>query len=209
MNEVLEQTQTTTTDASQAQAAPGSQEPALTDHAYDGIQEYDNPTPGWWIWIFILSIVFSAIYFFIVNIVGTGQLSPQAFYERAVLEEMKSTGVLKADAATLMKLMKDADSLKTGESIFQAKCVSCHARDGSGLTGPNLTDDNYINVTKIADIADVVTNGRNNGAMPTWRNSLRPNEIVQVSAYVASLRGQNKKGKPAEPNAKPIAPWSE
>jgi cytochrome c oxidase cbb3-type subunit III len=188
-------------------AAPAP-EPALTDHAYDGIQEYDNPTPGWWNWLFIGTIVFSVIYFFVVTMAG-GELSPVAFFNRYQLAEQKAGGNLKADAPTLIRLSKDADSLKLGATIFTAKCISCHKGDGSGITGPNLTDERYVNVTKITDIVDVVTKGRNNGAMPAWKTSLNPNEVVEVSAYVASLRGQNKPGKPAEPNAKVIPPWSE
>lgn len=183
-------------------------EPALTGHMYDGIEEYDNPTPSWWTWIFVGTILFSMLYFFVVVLTGD-ELGAVGFYDRYVLAEMKAAGVLKADAPTLMKLSKDSDSLAAGNAVFMTNCVTCHARDGSGLTGPNLTDDNYINVTKLIDIPDVVTKGRNNGAMPTWGNRLSPNQIVQVSAYVASLRGQNKHGKAVEPNAKPIAPWGE
>ena len=39
--------------------------PNVTGHRYDDdIEEYDNPLPGWWSWIFAVSIVFSAVYFF-------------------------------------------------------------------------------------------------------------------------------------------------
>jgi cytochrome c oxidase cbb3-type subunit 3 len=75
------------------------------------------------------------------------------------------------------------------------------------LTGPNLTDERYLNVEKITDIVDVLTKGRANGAMPAWGNRLSPNDIVRVSAFVASLRGQNKPGKAPEPNSKLIPPW--
>ena len=94
--------------------------------------------------------------------------------------------------------MKDDDSLKDGAAIFATNCVACHNKDGSGLIGPNLTDDYYINVQKIADIPDVITKGRKNGAMPAWGNRLSHNDIVTVAAYVASLRGQNKPGRPHE-----------
>lgn len=190
------------------QSPTAADEPALTDHAYDGIREYDNPTPGWWTWIFVGTVVFSAIYFFIMTLTGN-QLSAVGFYERYKIEEMKAGGALKADAATLMGLSKDADSLKAGAAVFTANCISCHARDGSGLTGTNLTDDKYVNVKTITDIVDIVRKGRNNGAMPAWGNRLGGNDIVQVSAYVASLRGQNKPGKAVEPNAVTIPPWSE
>ena len=177
----------------------------LSDHAYDGIQEYDNPLPGWWMWTWAATVAFSAIYLFLAVLVG-GQISPVGAYDRAAVEELKRAGgPLKADSATLMKLIKDDDSLKVGAAIFATNCVACHNRDGSGLIGPNMTDDYYLNVTKIEEIPDVVSKGRKNGAMPAWANRLSPNEIVQVSAYVASLRGQNKPGKPHEGNL--VAPW--
>jgi cytochrome c oxidase cbb3-type subunit III len=181
----------------------------LTDHAYDGIQEYDNPMPGWWVWLFVATIVFSGFYYFIATVV-TGAFSPVASYDQAMADVLKKQlaggGLLKGDAVTLLRLSKDADSLKTGQAIFATNCVSCHGRDAAGMTGPNLTDDAYLNVQKIEDICDVVTKGRNNGAMPAWVNRLNPNEVVLVSAYAAALRGQNKPGLP--PQGKVIPPWS-
>lgn len=187
-----------------------SGEPRLTDHAYDGIQEYDNPMPGWWTWLFAATIVFS-IGYFAISILSGGQLSARAEYDRDVAEQMKrdmAGGKLMADGPTVFKLSKDADTLKIGQAIFATNCIACHNKDGSGLIGPNLTDDFYLNVRTIGDIPDVISKGRKNGAMPAWGNRLKPNEIVQVSAFVASLRGQNK------PSARPvegiiIPPWSE
>ena len=40
-----------------------SQEPRLLDHEYDGIREFDNPTPGWWVWLFVASVIFAVFYF--------------------------------------------------------------------------------------------------------------------------------------------------
>lgn len=176
-------------------------EPPLTDHAYDGIQEYDNPMPGWWVWLFWATIVFSGFYLFIASVIN-GAFSPVAEYNVAVAAELKAQmaggGLLKPDAVTLLRLSQDADSCKSGSAIFQTNCISCHGRDAAGMTAPNLTDDAYINVAKIDDIPDVVSKGRKNGAMPAWGNRLSPNDIVLVSSYVASLRGQNKPGRPPE-----------
>lgn len=183
-------------------------DPSVEVHTYDGIEEYDNPLPGWWKWLWAGTIVFSVCYFFVVTITG-GQLSPVAAYDRAALAELKNAGgPLKPDAATLVRLMKDDDSMKAGAAIFATNCVACHNRDASGLIGPNLTDDYYIHVRKIEDIADVVTKGRKSktAEMPAWANRLSPNEIVQVSSFVASLRGKNLPGKPPEGQA--IARWS-
>jgi cytochrome c oxidase cbb3-type subunit 3 len=181
--------------------------PNRTIHTYDGIQEYDNPLPGWWKWTWAATIAFSACYLFIAVLTGA-QLSPVGQYDRAALAELKNAGgLLKPDAATLVQLMKDDDSMKAGAAIFATNCVACHNRDASGLIGPNLTDELYIHVRKIEDIPDVVTKGRKSktAEMPSWANRLSPNEIVQVSSYVASLRGLNRPGK--APEGKAIAPW--
>ena len=184
-------------------------EPDLTDHCYDGIQEYDNPMPGWWVWLFWVTIGFSALYLGIQLLVS-GALNPVSDYDYAVAldlkKQMDSGAALTGDAATLVRLSHDEESLKFGQNVFMSNCIACHGRDGNGVTAPNLTDDSYLNVARIEDIYDVIKKGRNNGAMPSWANRLNPKEIVTVASYVASLRGQNKPGRPAE--GKPIPQWS-
>lgn len=186
-------------------------EPGLTGHEYDGIKEYDNPTPSWWTWFFILTIGFSAVYLFVM-FAGGDQLSPEAFYRRDATEQLKQqygqlAGV-KPDAPTLIRLSKDEKWVRVGESIFKANCASCHGIDASGMTAPNLTDDSFIHIKKVEDTADVVINGRKNGAMPAWSQRLQPVEQVLVSAYVVSRRGKNLPsmgGRPAE--GEKIDPW--
>lgn len=184
----------------------------LTDHAYDGIQEYDNPTPGWWTGIFIATIVFSVAYFAVMFNHGDS-LGVKGSYESAVTESMMQQfaqlGELRPDAPTLLKFARDPGQqqwLSVGRAVFQTHCVSCHGRDGGGLSGPNLTDDAYIHVRRIEDIPGVVLKGANNGAMPAWANRLQQNEVVLVSAYIASLRGANVGG--IAPQGQPIAPWA-
>ena len=44
----------------------------LLDHEYDGIQEYDNPCPGWWHAIFALTVLFSIVYFLFFQVGSNG-----------------------------------------------------------------------------------------------------------------------------------------
>lgn len=172
-----------------------------TGHAYDGITEYDNPTPGWWSWIFVGTIVFSILYF-AVAMMSNGGLSPLASYEAAQQDEMKrqygELGTLANDDASVLKLMKDPKWIGVGQSLYNTNCVACHGKAGGGVTAPNLTDDHWMYVKSPKDIVDVVLNGRKNGAMPAWKNTLRGPEPLIVSAYVASLRGTNAPGKGTE-----------
>lgn len=182
-------------------------ENVVTDHVYDGIQEYDNPLPGWWTLLFYLSILFSIAYVFF-NFAQPGWVDTNLEYEAAKKREIErqfaEIGELQPDAATIHAYLTEPDKAKwlsVGESIFLTNCASCHGRDGSGVSGPNMTDDHYLNVKGLADIPQVVTNGANKGAMPAWGNRLGQNEIVLVSVYVASLRGKDLPsagGRPAE-----------
>jgi cytochrome c oxidase cbb3-type subunit 3 len=96
--------------------------------------------------------------------------------------------------------------LRVGGAIFQGNCAACHGLDGAGLTGPNLTDNYYLHVQKIGDFVDVISKGRNNGAMPAWENRLEPRQVALLATYVASLRGKNRPGR--EPQGTVIPAWS-
>lgn len=188
-----------------------TEEDILTSHNYDGIQEYDNPTPGWWNWLFIATIVLSPIYIlWFHSPVAERTLAEQ--YEIAKNANLKlqfgEIGTLEPTRENVLKYMTDDKWLAVGRATFATNCKSCHGAEGQGISAPNLTDDKYIHVNNIEDIAKVVQNGAKNGAMPAWGKRLHPNEVVLVASYVASLRGQNLDS-PYKDNGKPIHPWPE
>ncbi len=181
----------------------------LRDHAYDGIQEYDNPTPGWWTYIFVGSMFFSVVYLAYFHSGVAGRTLADR-HQRAVADNLRlqfaEIGDLKSDLPTMLKFMKDPKWLPVGEIVFKVNCAICHGANASGSQGPNLTDEYWKNVKKLDDIPGVIRNGAANGAMPSWKDRLHPNEIVLVGCYVASLRGQNLPGpRPAE--GEQIPPW--
>jgi cytochrome c oxidase cbb3-type subunit 3 len=181
----------------------------LTSHSYDGIKEYDNPTPGWWHLIFIATIAFSFLYI-VMDFASPMMKTPEESWARMqVLEDKRkfgSIGTLDNDEASIGRMMAKSDMMTVAAGMFQANCASCHGRDGGGLNGVNLTDDSYKNVKSITDLYTVIASGAGNGAMPAWSNRLNKNEMVLLSAYVASLRGTKPaQGKP--PEGTPIADW--
>lgn len=182
----------------------------LTGHQYDGIQEFDNPLPGWWKWLFVASIVASPPYWIYYHS-GTPGRTVIERYEVALADNARlqfaEVGELGGDRATIVKYMNETGWLTFGKSIYQTNCISCHKADGSGLVGPNLTDQYYKNVMHIEDIFTVVVNGAGGAAMPSWKNRLSQNEMVLVSAYVASLRGAAVGGSTRLPEGNLIPPW--
>lgn len=174
--------------------------PKLMDHEYDGIQEYDNPTPGWWHLIFLASVVFSVVYFIFFEYSPMAWTIHEDWEDRRVARDRAifgKLGDLQADEATLMKLKADASLMSVADGIFQSNCAACHAKDGGGGTGVNLTDDSYKNVKKIEDLFTVITKGAGAGAMPAWENRLSANQRVLMASYAARLRGTQ----PASPKA--------
>lgn len=181
----------------------------LLDHEYDGIHEYDNPTPGWWHMIFIGCVLFFVPYliFFHWSPIGWSiydQYQSQIDdYNRKAFGKF---GDLQPDEATIAGLMQNQDFMDAMRGTFVTKCASCHTATGGGMVGPNLTDNVYKNVTKITDIYHVIDEGVTAAGMPAWGRQLSDVEMILMSAYVASLRDTNVDGgKGPEGNA--IDPW--
>lgn len=183
----------------------------LTDHSYDGIQEYDNPTPGWWYAIFAGSAVFAVLYTMVFHTLVPSLPERHAAAEAAALDaQFAELNQLPMGEDKLLAIMAEPAWLSQGEAIFQGTCALCHSADGSGLVGPNLTDDKYKNITNLVSIADLITTGTDNGAMPSQKNILNENEIALVAAYAASLRGKDLPTNPTvspEYEGVPIDPW--
>lgn len=183
----------------------------LDEHSYDGIQEYDNPLPGWWKWLFALTTVFAIPYWIWFHLGTPGRsIHEQYDSEMARIFELRFSeiGELEPDRATIMKYLNEPKWLKVGEVTFKTNCATCHGQGGEGNVGSNLTDDNWKNVAHVEDIARVIHDGAAGGAMPAWGKRLsHQNLIVLTAAYVASLRGQNLPGKAPEPESRVIPPW--
>jgi len=186
-------------------------DPKLMDHEYDGIQEFDNPTPGWWHLIFAGSVIFSLFYFAYYEY---SPLSPTPYtaWEARQQDEFRrlfgALGQLENDDATLKKTMTDERLMLVAKGIFLGNCAQCHGTEAAGMAGsncPNLTDDRWKNVKKATDIFNVITKGANNGAMPSWENRLSPNERLILAAFVAGLRDKPVSGR--APEGDPVAPW--
>jgi cytochrome c oxidase cbb3-type subunit 3 len=197
-------------DPTDSSLIAGQAHDELTGHEYDGIQEYDNPLPGWWKWLFVFTIVICFPYWAYYHFGATGRTVidqysiASAEVARLLFAEM---GELKPDRATLVKFMTNDSGLSVGQSIFKANCISCHGNEGAGNVGPNLTDEEYKNIKQIEDILNVINKGAGGGAMPAWQNRLGETERILVSSYVASLRGSLPPGTGKAPEGRPIAPW--
>ena len=167
-----------------------------TGHSYDGIEEYDNPLPAWWFYLFVITIVFGVGY--VIAYPGLGS------YEGAL--GWSSTGELKKDqaeadaqygplfakylATPIPELAKDPAALKMGQRLFANDCAQCHGADANGGFGfPNLTDNDWLHGGEPTNIVQTITGGRK-GTMPGWEAAIGDAGIQQVAAYVMTLGGR-------------------
>jgi len=181
-----------------------SQENVLTDHAYDGIQEYDNPMPGWWVWSFIITIAFAFPYWAWYHLADGHSLHDE--YDASVVAAELLAPKLDESKEAMLGYLDNPDVLARGAERFAATCAACHFADGGGLVGPNMCDDNYIHIKEITDFMAVIRTGVLEKGMAPYEGILRQQEIVQVAAYMASLRG-TKPSNPKEPQGDVIPPW--
>ena len=179
------------------------------EHEYDGIQEYDNPLPRWWVALWAISIAFCFPYLLYYHVGPGPSIIDNLDAENAAFAArlLETYGELKIDEGTILTYMHDETAMLGISGLFKGKCAQCHLADGSGNVGPNLTDDHWINVKQVTDISRIVSEGLATKGMPAWGDRLSETQIVLVSAYVAGLRENPVEGKPAEGEVQP--PWPE
>ena len=194
---------------------------ATTGHEWDGIRELDNPMPRWWLWAYYASIVFAVGYMIaypawpLIRGATPGLLG---YSTRGELQQhLDAANAEKADylaavaAASIDEVMAD-DNLRTfataaGAAAFKVNCVQCHGSGAQGSAGyPNLNDDEWLWGGTPEDIQLTIAHGiryeddpdTRFSEMPGFADILEPEEITQVSVFVASLSGHQGDAKPAD-----------
>lgn len=169
-------------------------------HDFDGIEELDNPTPPWWRWGFVISVIISVVYIWVYEIAKT---SPNQYQELAIETEKAEAAVkefLAKSAANVdentVVFLNDEANIGAGKAVFIQMCAACHAQDGGGNeVGPNLTDEYWLHGGSIKDIFKTVKYGVPEKGMKSWKDDFSPVQIAQLSSYVKSLKGS----RPANP----------
>ncbi|MCB9364941.1 MAG: c-type cytochrome [Flavobacteriales bacterium] len=170
----------------------------LLDHEYDGIMELDNNLPPWWLYMFYGTIIFSIIYSFYFFGMGDFNQQDELNTEIAVAEaqiakykEKNGPGIDENSAV----LLTDAAQLEDGKAIYAKNCVACHAANGGGGVGPNLTDDAWLHGNTINDLFKVIKYGVPEKGMIPWESQLNPEQIQNVASFILTeFKGKNVKG---------------
>jgi cytochrome c oxidase cbb3-type subunit 3 len=165
----------------------------VTGHTWDGLEEFNNPLPRWWLYMFYFTIIFGLVYFALFPGLGSwkGLLNwtELSQYEEEMAAADAKYGPIFAQYAEkdFPALMNEPEALKMGQRIYLNYCAQCHGSDARGAPGfPNLADAEWLYGGNADQIKMSVMNGRR-GAMPGWQAVLQDDGVDAVANYVVSL----------------------
>ena len=168
-----------------------------TGHVWDeDLRELNNPLPRWWMWLFVITVVFSAIYLAFYPGLGSNPGTLKWTSTGQFLDEQEAARVAMAPLYakyTAMKaedLVRDEAAMGIGQRLFLNTCSQCHGSDGRGSKGfPNLTDQDWLGAGTPEYIAKTIVEGRT-GVMPPMAAAVGTSQDVRnVAHYVLSLSG--------------------
>jgi cytochrome c oxidase cbb3-type subunit III len=168
-----------------------------TGHVWDeDLRELNNPLPRWWMWLFVITVVFAAVYLAFYPGLGSapGSLkwTSQGQFEA---EQAKATAALtpvyaKYAAMSAEDLARDTQAMAIGQRLYLNNCAQCHGSDARGSKGfPNLADTDWLGDNSLDAIKKTIVEGRT-GNMPPMAAAVGSSEdLKNVAHYVLSLSG--------------------
>lgn len=186
-----------------------------TGHEWDGIKEYDNPLPKWWLWVFYATIIWGVGYTIaypawpMINKATPGLLGWST--RENVQQDIDAVAARNADitqqlaSADLSTIAEDPNlngfAINAGASVFRANCSQCHGSGAQGVQSggfPNLLDDDWLWGGALDDIVYTVSHGIRNeqdpdarwSQMPAFGEILPEEEITAVVQHVRAISGQ-------------------
>ncbi len=160
-------------------------------HAFDGITEYDNSLPRWWLWTMYLTSAFAVWYVFHFHF-WTGELTKRDAerfeHEKALVKIAEKSKVKTEDELRLMS--KDPAMIAKGKGLMpKTICSTCHGQEYTGLIGPNLRDKYWIYGSNMTTIVESISLGRM-PLMPPQNLTLKADEIEAIACYLVDLNRQ-------------------
>lgn len=174
-------------------APPKGEEVKTMGHSWDGIEEYNNPLPRWWFFLYLATVIFGIGY--LIAYPGLGDFkgmigwTSKNQYEEEMKQANETYGKIYAKYADMPieQVAKDPQAQRIGKNLFDTYCIQCHGSDAKGSKGfPNLTDTDWLWGGSHEKIQETIKNGRT-GTMAAWGPTLGEERVKDVAHYVMSL----------------------
>ncbi len=188
---------------------PEKKQPETTGHSWDGIEEYNNPLPRWWLWSFYACIIWAVAYAIAYPAIPLIKGATPGLLGWSTRGEVKADIQKFTDAnAEIEAKLSETDitlvsadtelqsyAVNAGAAVFRSNCSQCHGSGAQGAKGyPNLLDNDWLWGGDIEAIAQTVRYGVRSTSdetryseMPAFGEFLEKEEIAQVANYALSL----------------------
>lgn len=181
---------------------PSGDEPQLRPHTYDGIQEFDQKLPNWWLLTLYGTIVFSIVYWFAhyeARLIPSDGERVDAAMSR--IEAVRLAALVDLlDDDNLWQMSRNPAFVAAGREIYRTTCAACHGSNLEGGTGPRLTDTEWVHGGRPVEVFKSINDGIPQNGMPPWGPLLGGRKVAEVTAFVLSHH------QPGEPIRKPGEP---
>ncbi len=151
----------------------------------DGIEEYDNPLPDWWLGLFWLCIIWAIGY--TVHYHFIADRSQESRFEA----EMAAAAVRwPVQAATDVAFAMTPEAIAAGEEIYNTFCFTCHGANLEGGIGQSFLDDVWLHGGRPEDVIHTITNGVPEKGMIPWGTTLNAEQINHAAAFVLAKNAE-------------------
>jgi cytochrome c oxidase cbb3-type subunit III len=146
----------------------------------DGIDEYDNPLPDWWLGLFWLTIIWAVGYTLHYHVIADRS------QEKALAAEIARAEARWPASAASAEFVITPELAEQGRSIYQTNCAACHGAELGGGIGVALNDGEWLHGGSPQEVRHTVSEGVPAKGMPAWGPILGPERVKQVTAYILS-----------------------
>jgi cytochrome c oxidase cbb3-type subunit 3 len=171
--------------------------PVIMPHSYDGIQEYDQSLPNWWLFTLFASIAFAFLYWlanFILGVLPDDRVAINA--ELDELEARQLAALKTLDDAVLWKMSRNAKTVAEGQAVYNSLCFTCHGPTMAGMKGLGfrLNDEFWVHGNTPTAIFNNISEGIMFEGKPTGMASQKVLGTGRIGAVTAFLLSMQKEG---------------
>jgi cytochrome c oxidase cbb3-type subunit 3 len=151
----------------------------------DGIEEYDNPLPDWWLGLFWLCILWAIGY--TVHYHFIADRSQEARFEA----EMAAAAIRwpVQDAADVVFAL-NPEAIAGGETVYNTYCFVCHGQNLEGGIGESFLDGTWLHGSSPEEVIHTIVEGVPEKGMAPWGPILSAEQINQVAAFVLAKNAE-------------------
>jgi cytochrome c oxidase cbb3-type subunit 3 len=146
---------------------------------FDGIEEYDNPLPDWWLGLFWFCIIWAIGY--TVHYHFIADRSP----EKGLAAEMAAAAEMwPVEAAGSVTFSLSPEAIQAGEEVYDTYCFVCHGAELEGGIGPSFLDEEWLHGHTPEEVIHIISNGVVEKGMAAWGPILGAEKVNYAAAFV-------------------------